>query len=65
MRCGMKGHVVEPRGPLRAPAWRGGDTCVCLFIFTHNIGYSTFKHSLVGFKLTLKSVAPYKPVDFL
>ena len=26
------GHVAEPRGPMRAPAWREGDTWA-LFIF--------------------------------
>ena len=29
---GTQRHVAEPRGPTRAPAWRGGDTWV-LFIF--------------------------------
>ena len=27
IRRGTQGHVAEPRGPTRAPAWRGGDTC--------------------------------------
>ena len=28
MRRGTQGHVAEPREPMRAPAWRGGDMCV-------------------------------------
>ena len=27
MQCGTQGHVAKPRGPTRAPAWCGGDTC--------------------------------------
>ena len=27
-----QGHVAEPRGPTRAPAWRGGDTCAYLYL---------------------------------
>ena len=26
MQRGTQGHMAEPRGPTRAPAWRGGDT---------------------------------------
>ena len=45
VRRGTQGHVAEPRGPTRAPAWRGGDTWA-LFVFNHNImGYSTYKSS--------------------
>ena len=36
MRCGMQGHVAEPRGPTGAPTWRECDTCV--YLFTCNIG---------------------------
>ena len=32
MQRGTQGHVAEPRGPARVPAWHGGD--VCIFIFT-------------------------------
>ena len=32
MRRGMHGHVAEPRGPTRAPAWRGCDTCEYIHI---------------------------------
>ena len=34
MRRGTQGHVAEPRGPTRAPAWRGGDTCVHIYIYS-------------------------------
>ena len=33
MRHGTQGHVVEPREPRRAPTWRGGDTCVHIYIY--------------------------------
>ena len=32
IRRGTQGHMEEPRGPTRAPAWRGGDTCAHLHI---------------------------------
>ena len=32
MRRGTQGHVTESRGPTRAPAWRGGDTCAYLYL---------------------------------
>ena len=31
---GMQGDMAEPRGPTRAPAWRRGDTCVHMFIYS-------------------------------
>ena len=47
VRRGAQGHVAEPRGPTRAPAWRGGDTRA-IFIFTRMIlGYCTYKHLIV------------------
>ena len=32
MRRGTQGHVAEPRGPMRALAWRGCDTCAYLYL---------------------------------
>ena len=32
MRRGTQDHVVEPRGPTRAPAWCGCDTCAYIHI---------------------------------
>ena len=32
MRRGTQGHVAEPRGPTRAPAWHGCDTCVYIYL---------------------------------
>ena len=59
MRHGTQGHVTEPRGLTRAPAWRGGDAYP-IFIFIHIIyGYSTYKHSVYQNSLTHKTVAPY------
>ena len=54
MRRGMQGHVAEPGGPMRAPAWCGGDTCAHLhiiyiihMIIVHiNIPYSEFANPL-------------------
>ena len=61
MRRGMHGHVAEPRGPSRAPAWHGGATCA-IYIFIYIIyGYSTYKNSVYWNSLTHKTVAPYKP----
>ena len=61
MRRGMQGHVAEPRGPTRAPAWRGGDMCA-IYIFIYIIyGYSKYKHFVYRNSLTLISVACYIP----
>ena len=43
MRRDTQGHVAKPRGPTRAPACRGGDTCAYLYLLdyhvsTYNIG---------------------------
>ena len=32
MRHGTQGHVAEPRGPTRARAWHGGDTCAYTYL---------------------------------
>ena len=38
MRCGTQGHVAEPHGPTRAPAWRGCDMCAyILYIYIYII----------------------------
>ena len=34
MRRDTQGHVAEPRGPTRVPAWRGGDTYT-YYIYHH------------------------------
>ena len=34
MRRGTQGHVAQPRRPTRALAWRGGDTCVHIYIYS-------------------------------
>ena len=59
------GNVAEPRGPTRAPAWRGGDTWL-LFIFIIYMIYNVYRSpdywetSL----LPLITAARYKPVGF-
>ena len=59
MRRGKQGHVAEPRGPTRVPASRGCD--VCIFIFTRNLGFTTYKHRIFGFTLTLIFSLRYIP----
>ena len=61
MRRGMQGHVALPRGRARWPAWRMADTCtrVILYSICYNV-YSTYKHSIVEFKLTFTSAPLFK-----
>ena len=44
VRRGTQGHVAKPRGPTRAPAWRGGDTWL-LFIFIIYRIYNIYRSS--------------------
>ena len=60
MQCDTQGHVAEPREPTRAPAWRGGDTCMhIIFIY---IVYS-YKYKRPDYRnlLTSKFASPYIP----
>ena len=64
MQRGTQGHVAEPRGPTRAPAWRGGDMCAHL----HNlyIIHMVIVHTRIPSRnsLTVICAPPYKPNCF-
>ena len=60
MRRGTQGHVTEPGGPTRAPAWRGGDTCAYLYLLVVYC-YSTYKHHDYQNSLALIFFASYIP----
>ena len=60
MQRGMQGHVTEPRGPTRAPAWRRGDTrAMFIFIYIFYMVYSKYKRLDYRNSLPLKIVSPY------
>ena len=66
VRRGMQGHVAEPRGPTRAPAWSGGDTWHYLYLIVLIYGYSTYSLPIIERELlTLTSVTCYKRDRFL
>ena len=65
MRRGTQGHVAEPRGPMRVPAWHRGDIYILYLLY---IGYSTYKHSIEELANRYKSVHiiyPTCPLNFL
>ena len=63
MRRGTQGHVAEPRGPMRVPAWHRGD--VYIYIFLLYIGYSTYKHSIEELANRLKPLHLIYPTPLL
>ena len=56
MQRGTQGHVAEPRGPTRLPAWHTKDIYILYLLY---IGYSTYKHSIE------ELANRYKPVHII
>ena len=62
MPRGTQCHMAEPRGPTRAPMWRGGDMrTIFIFFSIFYMVYSKYKRPDYRNSLPLKTAPPYKP----
>ena len=60
MRRGTQGHVAEPREPMQAPAWRGGNKCmrdIFYILYSYKYKRPDYRNSL-----THKTALPFKCV---